>query len=204
MFKKKIKVFLVLVLTIFIIIICFFVLKKGVKYIDKIFASSQTKIATWSVNLNSINVQKLNIIDNTFVSSDVVELNTIAPGTKGEFNINIDFDNTDVGIKYKIIFKNETKKPENLKFIYEEKEYKTLKELEALLEGEIYTYDNIKQKVFNIKWVWNYETGETEEQIKENDKIDTQDAKNISNYCFDVEVEAHQIDPKEVNIKEGD
>lgn len=186
----------------FIVLGAFF--KGSISFVDKVFAHSQTKIANWSVYLNNINVQNLSIIDkNENNDQNILEINTIAPGTKGEFNIDIDFSKTEVGIKYKVIFNNETKKPQNLKFIFEEKIYDNLKDLEKILEGNIYVSEEIKQKTFNIKWFWNYETGEDEKQIKENDLKDTEDIKSIKSYSFDVEVLAFQLEPNEIK-KEGE
>ena len=56
--------------------------------------------------------------------------------------------------------------------------------------------DEIKEKNFNIKWIWKFETGESKEEINKNDKIDTEDAKNIKEYSFDVIVEGRQLEPK--------
>lgn len=195
-FKRKIKTFFLLIIIVLFFILVIFCLKKSIKYIDKVFAHSQTKIATWSVNLNKINVQKLGIINND--DNSTIKVNTIAPGTNGEFNINIDFSNTEVGIKYKVLFKNETKKPQNLKFMFEEKIYDSLKKLEKALEGIIYLNEQIKQKNFNIKWFWNYETGDSKDEIKQNDIKDTEDVKSIYEYCFDVEIEAHQLGKEEI------
>ena len=47
----------------------------------------------------------------------------------------------------------------------------------------------------NIHWEWPYETGK-DAQIVANDKIDTQDGKNIAEYTFDVMVEGVQVVPQ--------
>ena len=47
-----------------------------------------------------------------------------------------------------------------------------------------------------IKWKWNYETGSNPTEIASNDKIDTQNAQEITNYEFDVIVSGTQVVPQ--------
>ena len=63
--------------------------------------------------------------------------NKIAPGTSGSFKIIVDGTGSDVGINYNIVFKNETSKPQNLKFIYENTEYNSIQELQDSLSGKV-------------------------------------------------------------------
>ena len=177
------------------ILVIALVLKKGLKYIDLLQANGKTKIATWSFNVTKSNVQKINVKLNENYNNSTLEENYIAPGCEGEFNIVIDATNSNVGIEYKTSFQNETKKPENLKFVYGESILSTLKELEQFLQGAIFADEENKKKEFKIKWIWKYETGETEEEIQKNDEIDTKDARELNEYSFDIIVEAKQIEP---------
>ena len=87
-------------------------------------------------------------------------------------------------------------KPSNLKFFYNEQEYSSIKDLEEDLSGTIDANDEKGQsRTLNNKWEWLYETGETEEEIKANDLIDTKDGTNIENYTFDVIVTGTQVQP---------
>lgn len=188
---RKIKKLLLIIIILFVFIIIFLISKISLNYIDYIRASGQAKIATWSFNVSNPNIQKIKLVDG--YNSDTLKENYIAPGCQGEFNILINLQNCNVGASYKVKFENETKKPTNLKFIYNENTVSSLKELEPFLEGEVLVNDEIKEKKFNIKWIWPFETGESKEEINKNDKIDTEDAKNIKEYSFDVIVEGKQL-----------
>lgn len=111
----------------------------------------------------------------------------------GSFDILIDATNTEVGIKYYIKCEEEKNKPHNLKFIYQEKEYNSFKELEEKLSGIIYA--NNTEKVVNLKieWKWDYESGSTIEEITNNDILDTKDAQTIQDYKFVINVSGEQI-----------
>ena len=50
--------------------------------------------------------------------------------------------------------------------------------------------------MITINWKWQYEMGENENEIQENDKIDTKDAKELENYTFDIHVIGTQVMPK--------
>ena len=114
----------------------------------------------------------------------------------GAFDIIVDATGSEVGINYNISFTEEENKPQNLKFTYDNVEYNSIKELEDELSGTIATSDENKVKTLNIKWEWPYQTGENPEEIENNDLIDTQNAKNISNYTFDVIVTGSQVEPQ--------
>lgn len=187
---KKFFSFIIILLAVTIVIL---VSKISVNFLHYIRASGQAKIATWSFNVSKPNIQKIKLENSS--NNDTISENYIAPGCEGEFNIKVELGASNVGASYKVKFENETKKPTNLKFIYNEKIINTLKELEPFLEGQILVNEEVKEKFFNIKWIWKFETGENREEINKNDKIDTEDAKNIKEYSFDVIVEGTQIIP---------
>jgi len=172
----------------------FLISKMSFKFIDYIRANGQAKIATWSFNVNKLDIQRISL--NEDKEGDNSNNNSIEPGSEGEFNIKIDAENCNVNVEYLVKFENETKKPTNLKFMYNENIFSTLKELEPFLNGKILKNDEIKEKQFNIKWNWAYETGQSKEEIDENDRLDTEDAKNIKEYSFDVIVEGIQLEPQ--------
>ncbi len=108
----------------------------------------------------------------------------------------IDATDSDVGIHYNINFIEEVNKPNNLKFIYEDIEYNSIKELENCLSGIIYANDENKSKTLNIQWKWDYETGSSEEEISKNDLIDTEDLQKIQNYTFTICITGTQLEPE--------
>ena len=114
----------------------------------------------------------------------------------GAFDIIVDATGSEVGINYNISFTEEENKPQNLKFTYDNVEYNSIEELENDLSGTIPVEEGDQTRILNIKWEWPYQTGENPEEIESNDLIDTQDAKNISNYTFDVIVTGNQIEPQ--------
>ena len=51
-------------------------------------------------------------------------------------------------------------------------------------------------KTLTINWEWQYETGSNPTEIASNDKIDTQNAQEIANYTFNVNVSGAQVAPQ--------
>lgn len=54
-----------------------------------------------------------------------------------------------------------------------------------------------KTKTITVGWKWDYETGSTKEEIEKNNKIDTEEAKYINDYTFDIVVTGTQVRPQE-------
>ena len=122
--------------------------------------------------------------------------NRVAPGTQGSFNIVIDATGSEVGVDYQIKFLNETQKPQNLIFIYNDTHYTNIQELEENLSGTINADEENKTRTITVNWKWQYETGTNENEIAQNDKIDTENAKELENYTFDINVIGTQVMPK--------
>ncbi len=165
------------------------------KYFARVKGEGIAQVATWNFKVNGQEeqVQTINL-QSAYNNATLIE-NKIAPGTNGNFEIVVDATGSDVGINYTIDFRNEQNKPTNLKFIYNNKEYNSITELTQVLSGTINSDEENKRKTFPIQWKWEYETGKTNDEIVANDRIDTQDAKNISNYTFDVIVSGTQVSP---------
>ena len=166
------------------------------KYVTEVRGDGTAKIATWDFKVNGQKEEVQTIsLGSTYDKSTLVN-GKIAPGTEGIFQIIVDATGSDVGIDYKIKFSDETTKPANLKFYYQEVEYNSILELGEALSGTINADDENKSKTFDIKWKWNYETGSNPTEIASNDKIDTQNAQEITNYEFDVIVSGTQVVPQ--------
>ena len=166
------------------------------KYVTEVRGDGTAQIATWDFKVNGQKEEVQTIsLGSTYDSSTLVN-GKIAPGTEGNFQIIVDATGSDVGIDYKIKFSDETTKPANLKFYYQEVEYNSILELGDALSGTINADDENKPKTFDIKWKWNYETGSNPTEIASNDKIDTQNAQEITNYEFDVIVSGTQVVPQ--------
>ena len=166
------------------------------KYVTEVRGDGTAQIATWDFKVNGQKEEVQTIsLGSTYDSSTLVN-GKIAPGTEGNFQIKVDATGSDVGIDYKIKFTDETTKPANLKFYYQEVEYDSILELGDALSGTINADDENKSKTFDIKWKWNYETGSNPTEVASNDKIDTQNAQEITNYEFDVIVSGTQVVPQ--------
>ena len=166
------------------------------KYVTEVRGDGTAQIATWDFKVNGQKEEIQTIsLGSTYDSSTLVN-GKIAPGTEGNFQIKVDATGSDVGIDYKIKFSDETNKPANLKFYYQEVEYNSVLELGENLSGTINADDENKSKTFDIKWKWNYETGSNPTEVASNDKIDTQNAQEITNYEFDVIVSGTQVVPQ--------
>ncbi len=166
------------------------------KYVTEVRGDGIAQIATWDFKVNGQKEEVQTIsLGSTYDSSTLVN-GKIAPGTEGNFQIKVDATGSDVGIDYKIKFTDETTKPANLKFYYQEVEYNSVLELGDALSGTINADDENKSKTFDIKWKWNYETGSNPTEVASNDKIDTQNAQEITNYEFDVIVSGTQVVPQ--------
>ena len=193
---KKSKKIVLLVIAIVAITLLFVGGRAYAKYMARVTGQGTADIAAWSFKVNE-NEEKLQTISlkSTINNSSLVN-NKIAPGTEGEFQIKLDATGSEVGINYVIKFENESQKPTNLKFTYDGKTYNSLKNLQQDLIGTINANDENKVKAITVGWNWKYETGNTAQEIASNDLIDTQDAKQMSNYTFDIIVTGTQVAPQ--------
>ncbi len=196
MLLKKSKKIVLVVIAIVIIAISFIGGQAYAKYMSRVTGQGTADIASWSFKVNE-NEEKLQTISlKSTINNSTLINNKIAPGTEGEFQIKLDATGSDVGINYVTRFENESQKPINLKFTYDGKTYNSLTNLQQDLTGIINANDENKVKIITIGWNWKYETGSTAKEIAANDLIDTQNAKQISNYTFDVVVSGTQIMPQ--------
>ena len=166
------------------------------KYFTEVRGTGTATVAKWDfkVNGSSEEVQHINLISTTDIDS--VRNNKIAPGTDGKFEIILDATGVDVGVKYKVQFLNEQNIPPNMVFRYDNKTYNSLTELGKAIEGNIYASEGEKTRTILILWDWLFQAGDTEEEIKQNDKIYTEYAKSNVDYSFDVLVTGTQILPQ--------
>lgn len=190
--RKKLLIIISIILA---IILSFLGGKTFSKYIAEVKGSGTAEVASWSFKVNGKDdiVQAINLLSTC--NDETLIDNKIAPGTSGTFDIVVDATGSDVGVNYKVQFLNESQKPQNLKFIYEDEEYSTIQELQENLTGTINANDEEKTRTITINWEWAYQTGSNQTEINNNDIIDTEDAKNISNYTFDVNVIGTQVMP---------
>ncbi len=196
MLLRKNKKIVLLAIAIIAILLSFAGGQVYAKYMSKVTGKGTADIASWSFKVNE-NEEKMQTISlKSTINNSTLVSSKIAPGTEGNFQIKLDATGSEVGVNYVIKFENESQKPTNLKFVYDGKTYNSLTDLQQDLIGTINANEENKIKTLSVDWYWKYETGSTEQEIKSNDLIDTQNAKQMNNYTFDVIVSGTQVMPK--------
>ena len=150
------------------------------KYTSSYKGTSTSTVAKWSFKVNGHSDEEIGDIDfvQTIENQNNIVEKKLAPGTQGKFELTLDGTGSEVAIDYKIAL-TITEKPRNLK-IYEDSEYKkevTDQNGEFDITGSIPLEEVNTPLVKPVYWKWAYETGTTEEEIKSNDKVDTEDSK---------------------------
>ena len=190
--KKKVLISLCIILIIILGLIAGSVIAK---YQSQIIAQGNVDVAKWVFTLNGNNTSYKTIkIDSNYDESTLVN-GKIAPGTQGSFDIVLDATGSEVGVEYAVTFMNEKHKPTNMKFIFNNQEYDSLKDIETNLTGIIDANATSKKVTYTINWLWDYETGDSN-QIQTNDKIDTNEGTIDAIYSFDVIATGTQVMPK--------
>lgn len=190
--KNKIKKTIKIISILLVIVIFNTMGYTYAKYIAGEKGTGNADIANWSFKIKKDEgetVKNVKLI-NTALGSSIVD-GKIAPGTSGQFYITVEATDSEVDVQYNIKFENEVNKPQNIKFIYQGREYNSLAEI-GEITGKIYCDDEMRERHATVNWEWAYETGKTENEIKENDLIDTQDGMSVSNYTFDIVVTGEQ------------
>lgn len=170
------------------------------KYISVLQANGEAQIAKWSFesdfknNGQSVTNSQIHL-QNTYNKESLVN-GKIAPGTSGDFSIEIDATGSEVALEYMVKFKEKEGKevkPTNLKFSLDEGNtyVSSLKDLETQMQGIINADEENKVKEYHILWQWAYET----DPVDQNDQLDTQDAVNIQDYAFDISITGFQLAP---------
>ena len=193
---KKKKTVLLVICILLAIILSFLGGKAFSKYLSEVKGIGTAEIANWVFKVNGKEdmVQNVNLLS-TYNNETLIN-NKVAPGTSGSFNIVVDATGSEVGVEYVVQFLNESEKPQNLVFIYQDEKYTTIQDLEKDLSGTINANDEDKTRTITINWEWQYETGENENEINQNDQIDTNNAKQLENYTFDIHVKGVQVMPQ--------
>lgn len=196
MLLNKSKKIVLVIIAIILIMLAFLGGNAYAKYMSKVTGQGTADIASWNFKVNEKEDRIQTISLKSTVNNSSLVNNKIAPGTEGSFQIKLDATGSEVGINYIIKFENESEKPTNLKFTYNNNTYNSLTELQEALTGTINANEKNKITTLTIGWNWKYETGNSLQQIGTNDVVDTQDAKKINNYTFDVSVSGTQVMPQ--------
>lgn len=191
--KKMIVLFILLLL-----VLIFMALLGGdtySKYLTQVEGKGVIEVAKWAFLVNGETASITNINLAKTYKSETLAQNTIAPGTKGSFDIKIDTTGSEVGINYDVVFENEKSKPQNLQFTYDGHIVSSIKELEPFLTGTIEANSSEKVKIMTIEWNWPYETGNSANEKIMQDAEDTKDGQTLGKYQFDIVITGTQVEP---------
>ncbi len=190
--NKRIKIALVLLAVILIAALSISLAYS--KYFTEVTGTGEAIVAKWNFKVNGQDqtITKITLA-NTLAENDKVVAGKVAPGTAGQFAVNLNAEGTEVALDYKIEFKNFSSNfPANLKF-YTTKNGDTYSNPipASGLEGTI-GLDDSKTKDLTIYWVWAYETGTSASDISTNDSKDTTSGKTAGTATFDVVITGTQ------------
>ncbi len=157
---KKNKKILSLIILIALILLMFLAGYTFARYYKSVKAgTAMGNIARWSFGAG--NTEK------TISLSD----KKIAPGTNGNFVIEVDATNSEVGVDYNVQFLNDKNIPRNMKFYAEtvdEQDNKvttervaSLEELSSKISGTIPVQANNQKRIINVYWDWEFNENDT-------------------------------------------
>ena len=188
--KKKIGLIIVLAIVLLAIILGY----TFSKYTQSVTIQTSSSVAKWQFageianSENSSTTSAISLADT--IDSETITDGKIAPGTSGEFDIIIDATGSEVDIDYTISITEETDKPTNLIFTYNDVEYNNLSDLisSAISSGTI-SKNGDQTVTYTISWEWPYET-EIDGVLQ--DDVDLEDGQNITDYVFTVKITGTQ------------
>ncbi len=178
--NKNIKKINKYIIIIFIITAIALISTYGIaRYKTSLNGNGTASIAKWSFKVKSSGSETLDIPDFSKTRTDgnnKVASNKIAPGTSGEFQIEIDARENETALTYDIDVKFKDK-PQNLRFYIDEERTSELELKDnAMQVSGFLSLDDIQNIVTRkVYWDWKYETGNTTEEIEKNDIIDSED-----------------------------
>ena len=148
------------------------------KYKTTLKGNGTAQVAKWSFKVNG-QTQTIPDIDlaTTMKKVNNVAENKLAPGTEGSFDLNLDATGSEVAIDYNIKLAV-TEKPSNLRFYTDSSYTKEIASTDGVMNvSGVMSLEEIKTiQTKTIYWKWAYQTGTTENEVRENDKTDTIDS----------------------------
>lgn len=195
--NKRIKTALILIAVILIAALAISLAYS--RYFSEVTGTGEAVVAKWKFEVNGqADTIDTIVLGNTLSENSKVAEGKIAPGTSGNFKIELDATGTEVALDYTIEFKDATGAiPTNLKFYTTKNEDGTYaNEMTDILTGTMGVTDSDKTKTVDIYWVWEYQTGEDEASKETNDGIDTLEGQAAESITFDVVVTGIQQENK--------
>ncbi len=175
--KKKNKILKVVAILIILILLVTLIRYGWARYISSKEGDATAQVAKWSFKVVDGIPETEDVLDFAITRTDnnnEVKEGKLAPGTYGEFKIEIDATGTETNLTYEIMI-NLKNKPKNLK-IYKDKNKKEEINVEnnMLDIKKFLTYTDAQTvQTEMLYWSWPLETGSTQEEIDENDIEDS-------------------------------
>ena len=161
--KKKSNLwFMLLVLLLISVILCIssFGIATWARYRSVVGNNVEAQIAKWSFKVNGEEEQFADINLADTIAFEHVEKTTIAPGTYGSFDLDIDGRGSEVSLDYYVDM-IVAQKPTNMKF-YSDSNYTQAIEIavgnKMYLEGDLLLSENPMRETRTIYWKWDYRT----------------------------------------------
>ena len=149
------------------------------KYTSTLTGNGTATVAKWSFKVNgqTQTIPDIDLATTMKENNNVVE-GKLAPGTEGSFDLNLDATGSEVAIDYNIKLVV-TEKPTNLRFYTDSSYTKEIASTDGVMNvSGVMSLEEIKTiQTKTIYWKWPYQTGDTDDVKKANDKIDTADSK---------------------------
>ena len=201
--KKSKKKNILIAIELMLIAIIIFSMYAYSRYSSKVNGTGTATIAKWSFKVNgqTETLATINLAD-TMKTNNTVKQGTVAPGTEGSFNLEIDGSGSEVAIEYTINLKV-TDKPQNLNFYADSGYSQKIEASEGAMTitGGIPLAEVETPVTKTIYWKWPYRTGETDEEKQNNDKQDTTDSEKT--VTMDITIVGIQKNPEEKVLEQG-
>ena len=189
--EKHKKSLLILALLLVVAVSMLYIGTTYSKYTAEVSGNGTATVAKWSFeDDNEITTIDINL-DETYDESTLVE-GKIAPGTSGSFAIELNNENSEVGVDFEVALGSITDKPTNLKF-YEDSSYTTeIVPGTDTITGQLEAEDATGLTV-NIYWAWEYETANGDDE-------DTADGEAAATLTIPVTITGEQVEPSTTAI----
>ena len=190
--KNKKSMFVILLLLL-VGVSSIYVARTYAKYIGEAEGTGSAVVAKWAFeddNVTAINNISLEGTADVSTLSD----GKIAPGTSGSFVINLNNENSEVGVDFTISMGTITDKPANLKFYKDANHTTEFVPGTTTITGQLAAEDATGVDV-TLYWAWEYETGTVTDGVATGDAADTQAGEAATSLSIPITIKGVQVRP---------
>ena len=195
--KNKKSMFVILLLLL-VGVSSIYVARTYAKYIGEAEGTGSAVVAKWAFeddNATAINNISLEGTADVSTLSD----GKIAPGTSGSFAINVNNENSEVGVDFTISMGTITDKPTNLKFYKDANHTTEFVPGTTTITGQLAAEDATGVDV-TLYWAWEYETGTVTDGVATGDAVDTQAGEAATSLSIPITIKGVQVRPSTTAI----